>query len=135
MMQVSSERGRASKPKEKRTVEIRKATAPHPMDATPDAPKAPAKPKATLSASKVNRSAKHAKADLVPAHRNAKGDRLRCMVMLNGRTQCGNPQRHPVGKGWICSNHNRARLAGITLQVRGKATIVWIAPHTPVAQA
>ena len=113
-------------------MEIRKATAPHPMDAKPATAKVAKVEAKPVSAAKANKIAKVAKSKPVPARLNAKGDRLRCMVMT-GVDQCGNPQRHPVGKGWICSTHNRARGAGKALTIRGKAQIVWIAPHAPIA--
>jgi len=90
-------------------------------------PIAPAKVTKPLSAAKVN--AKVAKPAIPESRKNAKGEALRCMVMLNATKQCANPMRHAHGKAWTCSTHDRAIRAGRKVTLRGKATLVYVAPH------
>ena len=95
-----------------------------------DAVAAVAKPakvaKPAVSAAKV--ISKAAKARPVESRKTAKGIVLRCMVGT-GAKQCHNPARHPHGKAFTCSTHDRAIAAGRKVNLGGKATLPYIAPH------
>jgi hypothetical protein len=88
--------------------------------------------KAPISAAAAAKPVK-VKAAIVPAHRNAKGDRLRCFVTKPDGTQCSNPARHERGPKWTCSTHKRALDAGVKRGFVKAATAVYVAPHAPVA--
>jgi len=85
-----------------------------------------------LSAAKVAKP-KAAKIAVPDSRKNAKGEPLRCEVMINGNKQCANPKRHQHGKAWTCSTHDRAIAAGKKVRFGGKVTLVYVAPHAPVA--
>ena len=92
-----------------------------------------AKPKAKpiLSAAKASKAAPaKAKRAPVATRTDAKGRALRCMVMVNRTHQCSNPGRHPHGKAFTCSTHDRSIAAGVTLVLTGKPNLLYIAPHT-----
>lgn len=90
-------------------------------DAGKPAPKAPAAPKATKVAKPASRKP-------VAARTNAKGAVLRCSVKL-GSSQCANPGRHPHGRGFTCTTHDKAIAKGARLTILAKATAVYVAPR------
>ena len=90
--------------------------------------KVEAKPTKVLSAAKV--AAKATKPKPVPARLNKQGERLLCMVGRPGK-QCSNPQRHPHGKAWTCSTHDKAIARGVKVELKGLASVVWLAPGAP----
>jgi hypothetical protein len=105
------------------------------MGAKPTPTTAPKADNAPISAAKAAKPTKRAaaKAAIPESRKNAQGAPLRCEVMVNATTQCANPKRHQHGKAWTCSTHDRAIRAGRKLRFGGKATLVYVAPHAPVA--
>ena len=114
--------------------EIRTSTPPVPpmsgdaIAPKPIAKKAPAKK--PLSAAKASKPAKAIPLVKVATRVNAKGESLRCDV-----PKCGNPGRHPHGKGFTCTTHHKAIVRGKAVTVLAAGKAVWVSPTAAKAPA